>query len=98
MSITQDTLTLEFRAPITLGKDAAAVTYASVELREPTGGELEKAARADTNIGVVITLVSLIGQVPRLVAEKMSGRDLDQASKFFATFQAGHETAAAGQN
>lgn len=93
-----DTLKLEFRSPIIIGQGEGAVTYTHVELREPIAGDMEKAARADTNIGTVITLVSEVGKVPRLVAEKMCRRDMNRASEFFAGFDDGPETAADGQN
>ncbi|MHA6236881.1 phage tail assembly protein [Pseudomonas fluorescens group sp. PF-69] len=93
-----ETLTLEFRTPIVIGKDAGALTYTHVELREPTAGDLEKAQRADTPVGGVINLITEIGGVPRLVAQKMCGRDMAIADKFFSSFRAGPETAADGQN
>lgn len=92
------TLKLEFRTPIVIGQGDGAVTYASVDLREPTAGELEQGQRADTPVGSVINLVAAIGKIPRLVAEKMSGRDINRASKYLSSFQDGHETAADGPN
>jgi len=91
-----DTLTLEFRTPITIGKGDGAVTYTHVDLREPLAGDLEKAQRADTPVGSVINLVTEIGAVPRLVAQKMCGRDIAEASKFFNSFSDGPEAAADG--
>jgi hypothetical protein len=98
MKIQPETLTLEFRTPIQIGKGEGAVTYTHVELREPTAGDLEHGQRADTPVGAVINLVSTIGKVPRLVAEKMSSRDINAANKYLSGFQDGPETAAAGQN
>jgi hypothetical protein len=91
-----DTLTLEFRTPIMIGKGEGAVTYTHVDLREPTAGDLEKAQRADTPVGGVINLITEIGAVPRLVVQKMSGRDMAIADKFFSSFRAGPEAAADG--
>jgi hypothetical protein len=93
-----DTLKLEFRKPIVIGSGNDAVTYAHVDLREPMAFELEQAQRADTPVGSVITLVSVIGKIPRLVAEKMSGRDINRASNYLSGFKDGPETAADGQN
>lgn len=93
-----ETLKLEFRRPIIIGKDEAAVTYTHVELREPFAGDLEQAQRADTPVGSVITLVSVIGKIPRLVAEKMCGRDINRANDFLSSFRDGPEAAAVGQN
>lgn len=93
----QDTLTLTFSKLITLGTGEGAPAYEKVELREPTAGELEKATRADTAAGVIINLVSLVGSIPRVAAEKMTQRDMAKASAFFGTFtDAGQPEAAAG--
>lgn len=95
----QDTLTIVFAKALLLGSGENATTYESVELREPTAGELEKATRADTQIGVVINLVSSVGRIPRGVVEKMGQRDLGKASAFFGTFSdAGQPEAEAGQS
>lgn len=95
----QDTLTIVFAKALLLGNGDNATAYESVELREPTAGELEKATRADTQIGVVINLVSSVGRIPRGVVEKMGQRDLGKASAFFGTFSdAGQPEAEAGQS
>lgn len=95
----QDTLTIVFAKALLLGSGENAQAYESVELREPTAGELEKATRADTQIGVVINLVSSVGRIPRGVAEKIGQRDLSKASTFFGTFtDAGQPEVEAGQS
>lgn len=93
-----ETLKLEFRGVITIGQGDGAVQYTHVDLREPTAGDLEQAQRADTPVGSVITLVSVIGKIPRLVAEKMSGRDINRANEFLSSFRDGPEAAAVGPN
>jgi len=94
-----DILVLTFAKPLQLGTGENAQIFDSVELREPTAGELEKATRADTQVGVVINLVSAVGKIPRGVAEKMSQRDFARASAFFGTFtDAGQQEVAAGQS
>ncbi|MBB4863353.1 hypothetical protein HNP46_002200 [Pseudomonas nitritireducens] len=85
----QDTLIITFSKPISLGKGDDAQVYETVELREPTAGELEKASRADTSIGIAINLIGLIGKIPRSVVEKMSQRDLRQANEFLSGFSDG---------
>lgn len=95
----EEEITITLSKPIVIGKDATAQTFDEIKLREPTAGEMEKAARADTNIGTVITLVSLIAVIPRGVVEKITRRDLMAADKFFQTFtDAGPQEAAAGQS
>lgn len=94
----QETLKLEFRNVITLGTGENPEKYTHVELREPTAADLEKAQRADTPVGAVINMVSAIGNVPRLVAEKMCSRDITRANKFLSSFQDGPDTAADGPN
>lgn len=82
----QDEIVIEFAKPIQLGKGEDALTFDKVTLREPLAGELEKASRADTSIGSVIDMISLISKVPRGVAERMTQRDLRKADLFFQGF------------
>lgn len=89
-----DQLTITFSKPISLGKGDDAQVYDKVDLREPTAGELEKASRADTSIGVAISLISLIGKIPRGVVEQMGQRDLAQANTFLSGFSDGGQPAA----
>lgn len=84
----QDEIVIEFAKPIKLGKGEDAVTYDKVTLREPLAGELEKASRADTSVGSIINMISLISNVPRGVAERMTQRDLKKADQFFQGFSA----------
>lgn len=74
--------TITLRRPVKLGD----VEYTSLTLREPTAGDLEKAAKADNNMGVVINLISLVAKVPRAVVERLSQRDLREANDFLEQF------------
>jgi hypothetical protein len=95
----EDEIVITLTKPVVIGKDESAKTYEEIKLREPTAGEIEKAARADTNIGTVITLISLVAVIPRGVVEKISRRDLQAADKFFQSFTgAGQSEEAAGQS
>lgn len=97
MFVPEKILTLS--SPIVLGKDDAAITYNELKLREPTAGELEKAAAAGTSVGQTINLISLVAKVPRGVAERMSQRDFLEAGDFFGSFySAGEKTEEAGQS
>lgn len=78
----QDEKTIVLRKAVVLGD----VTYAELNLREPTAGELEKASNAATQIGVAISLISLIARIPRGVVEKLGQRDLKEASDFLGSF------------
>ncbi len=78
---------LELRKPVVIGKGEDALTYAELELREPTAGELEKATTTSTSdIGMSITLISLVAGVPRVVVEKIGQRDLKEANEYLAGF------------
>ncbi|VVP61904.1 hypothetical protein PS870_06473 [Pseudomonas fluorescens] len=94
----EDEKTITLIKPVTIGKGESAITYDELKLREPNAGELEKAARADTSIGVVINMISLIGGVPRTVAEKLCRRDLAAASSFLEGFTTPGQPEEAGQS
>jgi len=91
-----ESMRLEFRTPITIGQGEGQVTYTHVDLVEPLAVHMERAARADTSIGQIITLVAQVSSQPRLMAEKMCRRDLNRAAAFFSGFEDGPETAADG--
>jgi hypothetical protein len=70
------------RKPVKLGE----VMYESLDLREPTAGELEKASAASTQVGQAIILISLVAKMPRGAVEKICQRDLKEASDFLGSF------------
>lgn len=74
--------TITLRKPVKLSE----LEYTTLELREPTAGELEKASNATTNMGVVINLISLVGKVPRRVVEGLCQRDMKEAGDFLDEF------------
>lgn len=74
--------TITLRKPVTLGE----VIYTTLDLREPTAGELEKASTAACNLGVVMNLVSVVAKVPRRVVESLCQRDLKEAGDFLDGF------------
>ncbi|WP_454843315.1 phage tail assembly protein [Pseudomonas gorinensis] len=96
--MSEDEITITLSKPVIIGKAENAVTYEEVRLREPTAGEMEKAARADTMIGSAITLISLVGAIPRSVVEKFSKRDLVAANKFLEGFTEAGQAEEAGQS
>lgn len=80
-------LEITLRKPVVLGKGESALTYEKLTLREPTAGELEKATTtATSDIGMSITLISLVAGVPRGVAEKIGQRELKEANEYLAGF------------
>lgn len=81
-----DEKTITLRRPVILGKGDKAVEYTQLDLREPTAGELEKASKATTQVGVALNLISMIAKVPRTVVEGMCQRDLKEASDFLGSF------------
>ena len=78
----QDEKTITLRKPVSLG----GIEYKTLDLREPTAGELAKATKAGGNVDVAIMLISLIAKVPRGAIEGLSQRDLQEASDFLGSF------------
>lgn len=76
--------TITLRKPVSIGD----VQFTELKLREPTAGELAKAAGAANNVGAVIELISAVAKVPRKVAEDLAQRDFREADDFFAQFSA----------
>ena len=98
MSQIQEEITIVFRKPLTLGQGENTLTYESITLREPMAGELDQASRELTSVGGVIRLIHLVGKIPMEAAKKVGSRDLNRASAFFSSFNAGPEAAADGQS
>jgi hypothetical protein len=84
-----DEVTYELVKPVTIGKGEGAVEYTSITLREPNGGELEKAGRQDTAVGSLMTMISLMSKIPRIVVEKFSRTDLQAAETLIGGFTTG---------
>lgn len=79
----EDIKTITLRKPVSLG----GVEYKTLELREPTAGELHKAQqKGGTPVGQVIQLVHMVAKVPLSVAEGISQRDLREVSDFLGAF------------
>jgi hypothetical protein len=85
----EDEVPLELIKPVSIGKGEGAVQYTEITLREPNAGELEKAARADTNVGSLITMISLVAKIPRSAVEKFSRADLQAAEAVLGSFTGG---------
>jgi hypothetical protein len=86
----QEEKTVVLRKPIVVGD----VTYAELNLREATAGEMSKATRygGSNNIDVAISLISQLARVPMLVAQGLSQRDFQECNDFLGSFDTGLET------
>lgn len=80
---------ITLRKPLVIGVGENAVTYAVIDLREPSAGELDQASRSASQVGMVITLIHLIAKIPRKAVESMSQRDLRACSDFLSGFAGG---------
>lgn len=74
--------TLVLRKPVKLGH----IECTELELREPTAGELSKAAKAGGDVDVAILLISIVSKVPRGAIEKLCQRDFQEAADFLGSF------------
>lgn len=77
-----DEKTMELRKPVALGH----VEYATLDLREPTAGDLSKASKAGSDVDVAIALISIVAKVPRGAIEKLCQRDFQEAADFLGSF------------
>ena len=79
-----DEITIQLRKPVALGD----ITYSTLDLKEPTAGQLEKAASSSSSsVGMVINLISTVAVVPRKVVEGLCQRDFKEASDFLEAFE-----------
>ncbi|WNC90959.1 phage tail assembly protein [Paraburkholderia sp. FT54] len=86
--------TIKLRKPVKLGSGETEVVYDSLNLREPTAGELDKAMSASSNIGIGIMLIHLISGVPKSAVEKLCQRDFTEANEYLGGFTDDGPTAA----
>jgi hypothetical protein len=77
---------LKLRKPLTIGTGENAVTYETLTLHEPNGAQLDRAGREFTGAGQKMMLIQLIANVPRKAVEKISQRDLQEASEYLDLF------------
>ena len=77
-----DEKTMDLRKPVALGQ----VEYATLDLREPTAGDLSKASKAGGDVDVAIALISIVAKVPRGAIEKLCQRDFQEAADFLGSF------------
>lgn len=77
-----DEKTLQLRKPVALGH----IEYATLDLREPTAGDLSKASKAGSDVDVAIALISIVAKVPRGAIEKLCQRDFQEAADFLGSF------------
>lgn len=82
----EDEKTITLRKPITLGKGDAEITYSELKLREPTMGELRKAAKAGDSLDMLHSLIQQVASIPAGVVDRIGQRDMEEAGRFFAQF------------
>lgn len=75
---------LKLRKPVRIKGDDT--TYTELSLREPTVDELDRAQKADTNIGIAANLICFVAGVPLLVVKGMGQRDFQEANEYLAGF------------
>lgn len=86
--VIEEEKTIVLRKPVVLG----GVTYAELNLAEPTAGQLSKASKQTNNVDVAIALISIIAKVPRAAVEALSQRDFSEANDFLASFTPADQT------
>ncbi|MFM0306277.1 phage tail assembly protein [Paraburkholderia sp. RL17-383-BIF-A] len=80
-----DTKTISLRKPVTLKGDS--VTTSSLDLREPTVDELDRASQAgETGYASNAALISFVAGVPLQVARALGKRDYEEAVKYLTGF------------
>ncbi|CAG9256252.1 conserved hypothetical protein [Paraburkholderia caribensis] len=82
----QETMTLTFRRPITVGKGENAKTYTELQLREPLAGDYEQAEKSGGKYGFVVALVAIVSGVPIDVVDELFSSEIDEAEDFFSGF------------
>nr|GAT43696.1 predicted protein [Mycena chlorophos] len=85
--------------PFVLKAGDAQKEYSELNLREPTAGELEKASRAETSVGITIKMIAAVSGWPEAAVSKLCQRDFREASDFFANLSNdGDETPSDGDD
>ena len=81
----QDEFSLTLRKPLA----TAAGEVTSLQLREPTAGELDKFTRAIAakgDIGATLLLIALVTGIDQPLLEKLGARDFQAASDYLGSF------------
>lgn len=78
----EDQITLSLIKPVKLGDNE----YSTLELREPTAGEMSRADKAGSAIDSTIALIYIIAKVPKPVVDRLCQRDFEAAASFLGGF------------
>lgn len=78
----ETTMTLPLSAPIPFGTE----TITSLNLTEPTMGQLRKAHREAHDLDKLAVLIQMNAAVPMAVVDQMSKRDVEACDRFFDRF------------
>jgi hypothetical protein len=84
--IISDEKTITLLKPIRIGRAENAVVYDTLNLKEPTAGQLRKALLIEDDIGTLMSLIHQTAAVPMQVVESLSQRDLGDCQSFFLQF------------
>lgn len=77
-----DSLTIDFATPIVVG----TLTYDRIVLSVPLVKHLRAAAKCETGIDAIATLIQQVGKVPASVVDEMTQPDFQRAQDFFDRF------------
>lgn len=80
-----DSLTIDFATPIAVGN----LTYDRIVLSVPLVKHLRAAAKCETGIDAIATLIQQVGKVPASVVDEMTQPDFQRAQDFFDFFASG---------
>lgn len=84
-----DEMTVELAKAITLGKDADAMAYTEIPLREPTVSQLSqfiKKTQKENAVDSMKFLISIVSGVPLPVLEHVGVRDFYKAQDYMIAF------------
>ena len=73
--------TIKLIKPVKVGE----VVYEELKLCEPEMHQVEKASRAQTDVGVVMSLISQVAKVPLAAVGKLCQRDFKAAANFLSS-------------
>lgn len=83
-----DTFHLDLVKPVIIGEGDKAQSYDALDLCEPTGAQMEKAANTTNPVTSNLILIAEVSSVPLAVVRRMCQRDIEAATDFLKGFMA----------
>lgn len=80
--MSDDVLVIDFETPITIGTNS----FDRITLSIPLVKHLRAAAKCETGIDAIATLIQQIAKVPASVVDEMTQRDFKKAESFLSLF------------